>query len=63
MSKTEKQDGHHTLLDNEQIRMGIRRYLAGQELGTISPKSMVEHLAKAILPVLGFTDPDLGITE
>lgn len=63
ISKTEKQNGHHTLLDNEQVRIGVRRYLAAQDLGTISPQDMVKHLRSILFPALGYSGKDAGINN
>jgi hypothetical protein len=63
MSKKEKQHGHATLLDNEQVRLGVPRYLAVQQIGSISPKEMAVHLRDVLLPALGYSGYDLELTE
>ena len=63
LSKSQKQSGHHTLMDNEQVVIGVCRYLAAQDLGTISPQAMVKHLRDVLLPALGFNGQSTEITE
>jgi ribulose 1,5-bisphosphate synthetase/thiazole synthase len=48
------------LLDNEAVIHDVRVYLAAQGLGTISPKTLCQHVNNMILPALGH---DGTITE
>jgi hypothetical protein len=43
---------HHTLLDNECILHDVRAYLAAQALGTVTPRTMSQHVNDVILPAL-----------
>ena len=43
---------HHTLLDNECILHDVCAYLAAQALGTITPRTMSQHINEVILPAL-----------
>lgn len=45
--------GQHTLLDNESVLHGVRRYLAIQKLGSISPRELSVHVNIVIAPALG----------
>jgi hypothetical protein len=49
------QHAHNTLLDNECILHDVRAYLAAQALGTVTPRTMCQHINKVILPALGIT--------
>jgi hypothetical protein len=59
-------DGLHgqiTLLDNESVVLGIRRYLAAQSLGTITVQAFCRHINKVISPALGLTGQSATISE
>jgi hypothetical protein len=55
--------GHLTLLDNENLVHGVRKYLAAQSLGSISTKAFCEEVNKIIVPALGFTGREATISE
>jgi hypothetical protein len=44
--------GHHSLLDNEALLHDVRVYLAAQDLGTVTPLSLCQHINTVILPAL-----------
>jgi hypothetical protein len=54
-TKAGAKHGQHTLLDNEAVLHGVRRYLAAQNLGTITPKLFCHHVNNTILPALDLT--------
>jgi len=61
-----KKDGLHgqiTLLDNESVVLGVRRYLAAQSLGTITVQAFCQHINEAISPALGLTGQSATISE
>lgn len=62
-SKREQQHGQYTLLDNQAILLGVRRYLAAQGLGTITPRELCRHVNEAICPALGLTGKNAVISE
>ncbi|KZP26894.1 hypothetical protein FIBSPDRAFT_909032 [Athelia psychrophila] len=61
-SKKSARHGQHTLLDNEAMLHGVRRYLAIQKLGTISPQELSRQVNEIIAPTLGLP-PGSTITE
>ncbi|KIY47167.1 hypothetical protein FISHEDRAFT_45850 [Fistulina hepatica ATCC 64428] len=63
MSKGEKRQGHYTLIDNEDVRRGVHVYLTAQNLGTISPHELRQHLHTVLLPALGYMGQDAEISE
>lgn len=61
-----KKDGLHgqlTLLDNENVVLGVRKYLAAQSLGSITTKTFCKEINQVIVPALGFTGKDAIISE
>ena len=46
--------GRYTLLDNQNILLAVRRYLAAKDLGTITPDELCRHVNITILPSLGY---------
>ena len=62
-SKATFQHGQHTLLDNEAVLIGVRQYLAAQDLGTISTCELAKHVNKHIAPALGLSGKGNSITE
>ena len=62
-SKREQSHGQYTLLDNQAILLGVRKYLAAQGLGTITPRELCRHVNEAICPALGFTGDNATISE
>jgi hypothetical protein len=44
--------GHHSLLDNEALLHNVHVYLAAQDLGTVTPLSLCQHINTVILPAL-----------
>ena len=44
--------GQYTLLDNEMVLHDVRVYLAAQSLGTVSPRTLRDHVNNIILPAL-----------
>ena len=53
----------YTLLDHEAVLHGVRRYLAAQNLGTVTPKLLCRHVNKIILPALDMTQKHTSISE
>ncbi|KAF7984096.1 hypothetical protein HWV62_16698 [Athelia sp. TMB] len=49
---------NNTLLDNENVLLAVRRYLAAKNLGTISTEELCRHVNNIILPTLGLTGPN-----
>ncbi|KAG2039891.1 hypothetical protein BDR03DRAFT_1008574 [Suillus americanus] len=47
--------GHATLLDNKAVVQSVCQYLASQNLGTITPHNLCNHINKVIIPALGLT--------
>ena len=45
--------GHHSLLDNEALLNDVRVYVASQDLGTVNPRILCQHVNNIILPALG----------
>jgi hypothetical protein len=62
-SKREISHGQYTLLDNPAILLGVRKYLAAQGLGTITPRELCKHVNEAICPALGLTGDNAKISE
>jgi hypothetical protein len=62
-SKKEGLHGHFTLLDNESVVLGVRKYLAAQALGSITPRELCRHVNEVICPALGFSTEKGKITE
>jgi hypothetical protein len=62
-TKAGAKHGQYTLLDNEAVLHGVRRYLAAQNLGTITPKLLCRHVNNAILPALDLTQKNASISE
>jgi hypothetical protein len=55
--------GHLTLLDNESVILGVRKYLAAQTLGSITTKAFCQQINEVIIPALGFTGKEAIISE
>ncbi|KAG0707298.1 hypothetical protein DFH29DRAFT_995100 [Suillus ampliporus] len=55
--------GHATLLDNEAVVQSVRQYLASQNIGTITPHNLCNHINKVIIPALGLTADTSSISE
>ena len=55
--------GQYTLLDNENVLHAVRRYLAAQNLGSITPQLLCRHVNEVILPTLNMTGKNSTITE
>jgi hypothetical protein len=62
-SKESAQHGQYTLLDNESVVHGVRRYLAAQNLGSITPHLICRHVNKVIIPALDLTMKKATISE
>ena len=62
-TKAAAKHGQYTLLDNEAVLHGVRRYLAAQNLGTITPKLLCHHVNDTILPALDLTQKNASISE
>lgn len=60
-SKRGNKHSQVSLLDNENVIHIVRKYLAEQKLGTISPLKLSQHVKDTILPGLGITGD--GISE
>ena len=63
VSKKGAKNGQYTLLDNEAIIHSVRRYLAAQNLGTITPKELCRHVNLVILPSLDLSEKNGSICE
>jgi hypothetical protein len=63
LSAKENLHGHLTLLDNENVVLGVRKYLAAQSLGSITSKDFCREINETIVPALGFTGPEATISE
>lgn len=46
-------EGHHSLLNNELILHDVRVYLAAQDLGSVTPQTLCQHVNDVLLPALG----------
>ena len=55
--------GQYTLLDNENVLHAVQRYLAAQNLGSITPQLLYCHVNEVILPTLNMTGKNTTITE
>jgi len=62
-SKRDNPHGHLTLLDNENVVLGVRKYLAAQSLGSITTKAFCKEINQVIIPALGFTGKEALISE
>jgi hypothetical protein len=62
-SQAAAQHGQYTLLDNENVLHAVRRYLAAQSLGTITPHLLCHHVNGVILPALNMTGERSTICE
>ena len=62
-TKAGAKHGQYTLLDNEAVLHGVQRYLAAQNLGTITPKLLCHHVNNTILPALNLTRKNASISE
>ena len=49
---TKKRPGGNSLLENEAVQLAVRRYLASQQIGDISPASLRKHLINHVFPAL-----------
>src|ERR1700676_61341 len=55
--------GHLTLLDNEDVLLGVHKYLVAQALGSITTKDFWQQTNEVIIPALGYTGKDAIISE
>lgn len=62
-SKKDGLHGHLTLLDNENVVLGVHKYLAAQSLGSITTKTFCKEINQVIVPALGFAGKDAIISE
>jgi hypothetical protein len=62
-SKESAQHGQYTLLDNESVVHGVCRYLAAQNLGSITPHLLCHHVNKVIIPALDLTTKKATISK
>jgi hypothetical protein len=62
-SKKDGLHGHLTLLDNKNVILGVRKYLAAQALGSITTKAFCQQINEVIVPALGFTGKEATISE
>lgn len=62
-SKSGARHGQFTLLDNEGVVHAVRRYLAAQALGSITPHQLCRHVNEVIIPALDMTGKNSTITE
>jgi len=63
LTKKGAKHGQYTLLDNESVLHSVRRYLAAQSLGTITPREFCHHVNKVILPALDLSKKKSCICE
>ena len=63
LSKVYTQYGKYTLVDNEAVLHGVHRYLAAQNLGSITPHLLCHHVNEVIIPALQLTKKETTITE
>jgi len=63
LTKKAAKHGQYTLLDNESILHSIRRYLAAQNLGTITPQELCRHVNQVILPALDLSEKNSTICK
>jgi hypothetical protein len=61
--KREQLHGQYTLLDNQSVLLGVRRYLTAQALGTITTRELYQHVNTVICPALGLTGKNAKISE
>ncbi|KAG1815092.1 uncharacterized protein BJ212DRAFT_1447403 [Suillus subaureus] len=54
---------HATLLDNETVVQSVHQYLTSQNLGTIAPHNLCNHINKVIIPALGLMADTSSISE
>ena len=62
-SKAGAYHGQYTLLDNENVLHAVRRYLAAQDLGIITPHQLCRNVNDVILPALEMTGHNSYISE
>jgi len=62
-SKVDAHHGQYTLLDNEAVFHAVQRYLAAQNLGTITPHLLCRHVNDVILLALEMTKKNGSISE
>jgi len=62
-SKKDGLHGHLTLLDNENVVLGVCKYLAAQSLGSITTKAFCKEINDVIVTTLGFTGREATISE
>ena len=62
-SKAGTYHGQYTLLDNENVLHAVRRYLAAQDLGIITPHQLCRNVNDVILPALEMTGHNSYISE
>jgi hypothetical protein len=55
--------GHLTLLDNENVKLGVHKYLAAQSLGTITTKAFCQEVNEVIVPAFGLCGKEATISE
>lgn len=61
--RTPKRSGGHSLLDNEAIKLEIRRFLASLGVGEITPLQLRKHVNNTIIPALLPQLPGLNLNE
>lgn len=62
-NKKEQSHGQYTLLDNQSILLSVRKYLAAQGLGKITPHKLCWHVHEVICPALGLAGNNATISE
>ncbi len=60
--KVHSREGHHSLLNNESVLHDVRVYLATQDLGTVTPQTLCQHVNEVILPALGMQGTIVELT-
>ena len=63
LTKKSAKHGEYTLLDNESIPQSVRRYLAAQNLGAITPQELCRHVNQVILLALDLSEKKSSIHE
>lgn len=63
LSKKDGLHGHLTLLDNENVVLGVHKYLAAQSLGSITTNAFCKEINEVIVPTLGFTGREATISK
>ena len=63
LTKKGTKHGQYTLLDNESVLHSVQRYLAAQNLGTITPQELCRHINQVIIPALDLSEKKSSICK